>query len=81
MTETRRPDDFISALVLFHNAYSLTTILLKVSYNIAFPYLFPQSGVPFINIFAKEITYKFIILLELCCQTLEILDSFVYITK
>jgi len=70
MTVTRRPGNFFFLLVLFHTAYSLTTNLLKISCNITFPYLFPQSNVPFINtsIFTNEISYKFIILLELCAR-------------
>jgi len=48
--------------------YSLTTYLLKISYNILFPYLFPKSKIPFKTISTNKSSYDFIILLELCAR-------------
>lgn len=69
MTVTRRTGDFFTPfLVLFHTFYILTTYLLKISYNIIFPYLFPRSNVSFINRFTNEISYECLILLQLCAR-------------
>ena len=82
MAVTRRPGDFYSLLVLFHTSYSLTTTLLKINCNITFPYLLPQSNVPSINIFTNKISYKFIILLELCARLPKYWSlSFFFLTK